>query len=367
MDMMFVWIAMAILYILVLAPTVMFLCVGWETRRQSIVEGFTEDAIKSYFRTFQPQRAVTSIPIREQFQAYYNSHIGRQRFLWPLLLLALVSGLIFYWSAPSLYDLLQYEAVDSGKFPALAMLAFSGGYMWVLFDAIRRWYSSSILPADIYWWCFRLVISVPMGYAVKDIFSEDFSPALVFLLGALPTTELMSMAKRVASQKLKFTESEGKEVSELQKLQGIDIKNAEQFAAEEITTILQLAYCDPIRLTVRTGFNYSYIVDCICQALLWIYVEADMAIFRKNGLRTAYEVLNLWRALKTPATEKDTERHINQMAKDLGRTEDALENILGEVALDPYTQFLFLSWSGLTEGDMNASDREIFYLPPLAK
>lgn len=365
MDMTLIWIALVILYLLLLALPLMFLCIGWETRRRNIVNGLTESAMKSYFRAFHPQLQVNPDKVKEQFEVFYAHEIGRRRFLWPFLLLAALLGLIFFWAAPSIHDLLQYESVDSGKLPALAILAIAGAYMWVLFDAIRRWYSSSISPAEIYWWSFRLVIAIPMGYAVKDIFSEDFSPALVFLLGALPTAELMSMAKRVASQKLKFTEADGTEISELQKLQGVDIRAAETFTAEGVNTMLQLAYCDPIRLTVRSGFNYSYVVDCTCQALLRIYVEDEIETYRKYGLRTAFEVLNLWRALKNPDTEAEAQLFIGQIAQALGRSEEAVENILGEVAQDSYTQFLYLSWSGLTEADMSASDREVFYLPPL--
>lgn len=367
MDMTLIWIALVILYLLLLALPLMFLCIGWETRRRNIVNGLTESAMKSYFRAFHPQLQVEPDKVKEQFEVFYAREIGRRRFLWPLLLLAALLGLIFFWAAPSIRDLLQHESVDSGKLPALAVLAFAGGYMWVLFDAIRRWYSSSISPAEIYWWSFRLVIAIPMGYAVKDIFSEDFSPALVFLLGALPTAELMSMAKRVASQKLKFTEADGTEISELQKLQGVDIRAAETFTAEGVNTMLQLAYCDPIRLTVRSGFSYSYVVDCTCQAMLRIYVdeEADLKIFRRNGLRSSHEVLNFYRELMNPVTAPDAQEFLAQIARDLNRSEDAVHTILSEVAQDAYTQFLFLSWTGLTEADMTASDREIFYFPPL--
>lgn len=360
MNMTLVWICLGLLFVLLLSLPIMFLYIGWERRRRHIVDGFTEAAIKAYFHAFHPRSDDAQIPIKERFENYYNAEIGRRRFVWPLLLLAAVTGTVLYWSAPSLSDLLQYETVDSGKLPALAMIAFAGAYMWVLFDAIRRWYASNLLPSDLYWWCFRLVIAVPMGYAAKDIFSEDFSPALVFLLGALPTTDLLNMMKRIAAQKMGFTESGGTEISELQKLQGIDIWNAERFAAEEITTILKLAYADPIRLTIRTGFNYSYVTDCICQALLWLYVEKDIEILRKSGLRSAYEVLDLWLDLNNKAEKEDAEKLLSQAAKDLGRSEFSLRNIFEQVALDPYTQFLFLSWSGLSKEDLGDHACQVF-------
>lgn len=360
MNMPLVWSALALLFILLLTPAIMFLCIGWERRRKHILDGFSDEAITSYFQAFHPQAKDQSTDVHERINAYYNREIGRQRYIWPLLLLVCLAGLVFYWSGPTLSDLLQYESVDSGKLPGLALAAFLGAYMWVLFDAIARWYASNLTPVDIYWWCFRLTISIPMGYAVKDVFAESFAPLIVFLLGAFPTTQLMAMARRIASQKLNIKEDDEKEVSELQELQGVDMRKAERFVAEDVTTILQLAYADPIRTTIRTGFSYSYVVDCTCQALLWIYVQKEIAALRKSGLRSAYEVLDLWLDLHHPDEQADAKLLITQIAQDLGRPECCVCNILEQVACDPYTQFLFLSWSGYSRNDIHESGRPFF-------
>ena len=45
----------------------------------------------------------------------------------------------------------------------------------------------------------------------------------------------------------------------------------ERYKDEGITTICGLAYADPIDLTIRTNFDFNYVVDCVSQALMWIY------------------------------------------------------------------------------------------------
>jgi hypothetical protein len=356
--------AVALLYILILSPTITFLFSGWKVRRQGIIEGFSDAAIQSYFRAFHPQLVVEDDNCRVEFERYYKSQFGRARFLLPLILFATLAGLLLCWSALSIPDLLQTRQVADGKFPVLAIVAVMGAYMWVLFDETAKWYSSDISPGDIYWWCFRLVIAVPMGYAVKGIVTESLALPLAFFLGAFPTTQLMSIFRRIATRKMEgFADAQSGGISELQSLQGVDVIKAEQFGAESITTILELAYCDPIKLTIRTGLSYSFIVDCTCQALLWIYTEKETAALRKSGLRSAYEVLFLCLDLESdnPMAKQRAEQVIRDAAQALNRPENSVQNILIQVAIDPYTVFLFLSWSGTSKKDYNAKQQAILW------
>jgi hypothetical protein len=362
MSIIHVWGAVALLFILILTPAIVFLGSGWHVRRRDIIEGFTDEAIQSYFSTFHPQVTLEKGVFREQFNKYYRSQFGRSRFILPLLLFTCLVGLALCWSALSMPDLLQFGKVSDGEFPTLAIIAVMGAYMWILFDEITKCYSNDLSPGDIYWWCFRLAIAVPMGYSIRGILKDDVAMPVAFLLGAFPTAQLMSIARRIATRKLGFADSENRDVSELQSLQGIDVPKAEQFAAEGITTILQLAYCDPIRLTIRTGLSYSYVVDCTCQALLWIYTEKDTVILRKSGLRSAYEVLDLWLNLEEPDEKERSEEVIRDTAQALSRPETSLRNVLKQVALDPYSLFLYLSWSGATKDQLNEKQRQILGL-----
>jgi hypothetical protein len=201
-----------------------------------------------------------------------------------------------------------------------------------------------------------------MGYAARDVFTEKLAMLIVFFLGAFPTAQLMTIARRIATQKMGFADSQEGDVSELQSLQGIDMRKAEVFAAEGITTVLQLAYCDPIRLTIRTGLSYSYIVDCASQALLWIYFEKDVALLRQGGLRSAYEVLDLWLDYVEPTTQGGAQLVLNEMSKALNRPDSSLKNTLTQVAGDPYTQFLYLSWSSWTKADFTPAQLKVLFI-----
>lgn len=353
------WVAVQLLLLLALMPVMAFLCSGWKVRRQSIMDGFTEVAIESYFRAFHPREEDGDGGKKLRFGRYYSSQFGRRRFVLPLILLACIGGLLLCWSARSIPGLLENGKVGPGSLPTLAILAVMGAYMWVAFDEITRWYSSDLSPNDIYWWCFRFAIAVPMGYAVADVFTPTVAGAIAFLVGAFPTAQLMALARRIATRKLGFADADNREVSELQSLQGIDLRKAERFAAEGITTILQLAYSDPIRLTIRTGLSYSYITDCTCQALLWVYVDKNISLLAKSGLRSAYEVLDLWLDLEDPQEKDRAGKVLHEAATAVGCPDESLWNLLRQVALDPYTQFLYLSWSGFTTEDFTPHQLDI--------
>jgi hypothetical protein len=219
--------------------------------------------------------------------------------------------------------------------------------MWVLNDQITRWWYADLSPGDLFWASFRFAIAIPLGYAISQFAAESIGPAIAFLLGAFPTNSLFSILRKLGREKLNLGEGSGNVESELQVLHGIDARKAERFAEEGITTVSQLAYFDPIRLTIRTNLGYSYIVDCVGQALLWIYTEQDEDKWRKVGLRSAFEIINLWNAF-TGNIQADRDKAvaiIRLLASQLTTDEMAVRNVIEEVAGDPYSEFIYNTWA----------------------
>jgi hypothetical protein len=353
------WTSFSLAYVILLAPLALYLTTGWAHRRSDFYDSFTEDAIKSYFHAFHPVLPQDPLKCKEQFKDYYMAQFGRSRFFWPAFLFAASALVLIFWEALSVADLITGIPIAPGKLPIMAVLATAGAVMWILYDAIKRWYALDITPADIYWWCFRLMIAVPMGYAMAAFVSAAMGNAVAFLLGVLPTGELLSLGRRLANRQFGGNNSESGQISELQTLCGVDARAAERFEAEAITTILQLAYVDPIRITIRTGFTYSYVVDCICQALLWIYVKSDGDKLRQSGLRSAYEVLDLYLDLNDEASKEKAGKVLAEAAAAIGSPPTSLANMLEQVALDPYTVFLYLSWSGTKIGDLTPDQKKL--------
>jgi hypothetical protein len=84
----------------------------------------------------------------------------------------------------------------------------------------------------------------------------------------------------------------------------------------------------------------------VCQALLWIYTEQDEDKWRKVGLRSAFEIINLWNAF-TGTNQADRDKAvaiIRLLASQLTTDEMAVRNIIEEVARDPYSDFVYKTW-----------------------
>ncbi len=71
----------------------------------------------------------------------------------------------------------------------------------------------------------------------------------------------MTMGRRLTRNRLALDATTPQPEPRLSLLQGIDRGIEERFAAENISAITQLAYADVIDLTIRMGYEFTYIVD----------------------------------------------------------------------------------------------------------
>ena len=355
MDMIVGFVAL-FLFLLLLSPSLTYLFNGYQIRRQEILSGLRSEgdqALTYYFNQYHPELLPDEHNIKRRFTIYYRSQFGRIRFLWPMCIFTPLTAMLIYktygWVNPLLYP--QLSTASNDVTPNIAIYSLMGAYMWVLYDHISRSWSLDFSPTDIWWGAFRFAIAVPMGYAVSSVASNDMKAPLAFLLGAFPTSTLLALTRRIARKKLGLGEdSDGQAESELQNIDGIDVRKAERFAIEGITTVSQLAAEDPIRLTIRTNLRFTYIIDLVSQSLLWVQIKEKSVLYQKYGLRGAFEVENVWKKLQGPPSseeEKDAHQILDDLSKDLKSTPTAVKNVLREVATDPYTQFIYLSWSGV--------------------
>jgi hypothetical protein len=170
---------------------------------------------------------------------------------------------------------------------------------------------------------------------------------LAFFLGAFPTTTLFKIARRFTAQTLKLGENQASGTLELEKLQSVGKSNAERFQDEGISTIVALAYTDPVDLTIRTNFDFSYVVDCVSQALAWMYFQDDCAKLIELSMRGAQEITAVvdWSTDGTDAVKQDyAKQAILDAAVKLNMSEKALRTTFAQIIEDPYTEFLVKVW-----------------------
>ena len=217
--------------------------------------------------------------------------------------------------------------------------------MWVVGDFISRSRRFDFSPADVMWGALRLVISVPLGLFLGSIATNQLANFVAFALGAFPL-DTLQVALRQLSYKQLAIELGPTETSDLLRLDGVNKPLAERLANEDINSVVQLAYCDPIQLTMRSGLSFNAVVDLVSQSL-WVYVAEKLPALRPLGLRGAYEIRQLLDDLDSSDNKaKDAANKIlPTVASTLGLDVDRASFVLRQVAYDPYTDFIYSTWS----------------------
>lgn len=335
----------ALAAILVMLPLLLYLAVAWRTRRDKLFAYLSPEALAIYYKQFLELELPADI--QKEFRKRFGRLYGRRHYALPLLLLG-SSVVVGAWALGRTVQVWEHIAPDIHSIPPVAASAFAGGLMWIVFDELGRLRRRDFTVTDTYNYVFRLWLAVPLGYALSATIKDPIAAPVAFLLGAFPTGTVFLIARRVGSQKLglgeQATTDSDTASTELENLQCVGKGNAERFQDEGITTIAALAWADPIDVTIRTNFEINYVIDCISQALLWIYLREDVRKLYVLGIRGAQEAWWMLQWRQDAKLKTQVEKTLQQAATTLNISEDALLITLRQVALDPYTEFLNNVW-----------------------
>jgi hypothetical protein len=199
---------------------------------------------------------------------------------------------------------------------------------------------------DVYICSLRFLIAIPLGFSFAAVVKDPIGIPLAFFLGTFPANTLLKFGRRFVSQKLRLGEQSPEARSELEQLQSINMVEAERYQEEGVTNILQLTYADPVELTIRTNFDFFYVVDCMSQGLLWLYLGKNVDKLRLLGLRGSHEARVLFELLKSGAAQQKrmANDNLKSIAKVLNIGPETLKKTLFEIAEDPYTEFIYKIW-----------------------
>jgi hypothetical protein len=320
--------------------------VGWKYKSEDITNSINDQAKGIYLDKFQKIHTNSPSDASRVFIGLYHRRFGRRHFLFPIILTSFIVIIGSSLIAESITSSPSNIWKSQLSLSSAAVAALAGSYMWVVSDFISRSRRMDFSPAGIMWGDLRLVISVPLGLSLGSIVPGglDF---IAFALGAFPLTTIQ-VALRQLSYKRLGLELGPTEKNELLLLDGIDKPLAERLANEDITSIVQLAYCDPIQLTMRTNLSFNSVVDLVSQALAWVYIADRLTVIRPLGIRGAYEIHQLIADLGTsndPHAKDAAEKIIPAIATKLELDNDKLWFVLRQIANDPYTDFIYSTWS----------------------
>ena len=284
------------------------------------------------------------------FTKKYRKYAGVTSLITPIGGIALITGLMLCWTGQTVAQWLMVPNGPAvpGALPLPAVTAFLGGLMWVLNDHATRWPSWDFGKAEITFSFLRLLMSVPLGYSLAAFGTKDLMPAVAFLIGTFPTATLVSFGRRLVSKQLSLDpEAEGK-ITALQALPAIDSRKAEIFFQARISNLFELAYADPLLVTVQTNLPFIYVTECVAQALLGRYLGGEgLEKVRVYGLCGSEEALGLWKRLTAADTaiQQQADQQLSGIARALGQGDTAgVRAVLYGVAGDPHALFLSELW-----------------------
>lgn len=341
--------------ILLVFPIFTYVAIGWRANREDIDNSITDSAKKIYLDRFRNFHAASTDAASARFAKMYNRRFGRRFFFCPTILIALIilvlASLVAEFAIDYSVDAAAVAKVDHIWKSQLqlnpgAAAAIAGAYMWVVSDFISRSRRLDFSPTDIMWGALRLVIATPLGLSIGTILKDDVVPFIAFALGAFPLTTIIVMLRELANKQLGLQVGPS-EQNPLRQIDGIDKDLVDRLANEDINSVAQLAYCDPIQLTMRTNLTFNAVVDLVSQSLAWIYVGDKISQLRPLGIRGAYEVRQL--IDDRASTDEDIQRPANAIvpaiADILGLEGERVWFVLRQIAYDPYTDFIYSTWS----------------------
>ncbi len=312
------------------------------------MDGLDTDARLAYFEMFSRSgETQTKGTVSTAFERLYDDWYGRRLFLVPGLLLFLVGSTAVTCIVLTGLHRLGYMVNPLFDMPDIGMAAIAGAYLWVIDDHISRARRLDFAPSDVLWGALRLIVAVPMGYAFAAVAAKSIGPFVAFALGAFPLAALTSMLRRLSEKSLGLGATTEETSDDIIKLQGMNRPIVERLFNEDITTITQIAYCDPVRLVMRSNLNFNFVTDCMNQALAWLYFQDGLNTIRPLGMRGAAEIANLIDAYDD-AGNVDHSRAVAafpKIAKAIKQDPGTLQVAFREIAEDPYTIFLNRVWT----------------------
>ena len=242
------------------------------------------------------------------FDAHLREIFGVERIAGATWMLAIVAGAVLYFA---IAGGMAMAATAAGKpvghlfgiRPDLASIAaIFGAYTWVTSDVILRYRQTDLSSSDINWYVLRFVVAIPLGLALAQFAGftataegktiQSSGAILAFVISMFSLSRIQEILGGLTNRAFAIPASAaGTNEDVVLALPGVDQRTADRLDAEGVSTVSQIAVADPVRLSVRTGFSFSFVLELIDRAMLWQYLGKKVLATRPYGWLGATDVL----------------------------------------------------------------------------
>src|SRR5262249_43618554 len=198
------------------------------------------------------------------------------RYAPPLVLVALLSGLMLYFSGLWIVDRLTTPTGAAptalGRIDTPIVMALWGAFVWSLYEIWSRRVSGDLTPAEVFDVALRFVIAIPIGYTFSRLVFQTVPSLAAFTASAFPLRDVRRLLRKQTLQKLGESQKSSSTLADkgyiAQLISGVGNDTIVRLEELNIETYLDLAYTDPIRLMVKTGVPIQLVLAWIDEALL---------------------------------------------------------------------------------------------------
>lgn len=317
----------AFVTILVGAPLIAFLCLGWYTRYREFENSLKGEALSAYLQRYWSKRLIEALvddkaiadvlhgPSSSDdkwrqaadsrldlcdrlFARIYHEQYGLPAFVPPFVILLCVA-----YAAAALvgcnYDREQTDIATAatavyGITQQVLVASFGGALMFVVSDSVLGIRRRALNISDVYWYALRLFLAIPIALVVGG--TDGSRTAVVFALGTFPVDALLKIVRRFGFPQVTAFENAENPPDKLLSLDGVTLPIVSVFEAEGINSIEQVASADPVILSIRTGFPFRFTLRLCSQAIVRRHFGENAALLIPIGLADVVPIYLLMKA-----------------------------------------------------------------------
>jgi hypothetical protein len=318
----------AFVTVLMGAPLIAFLCLGWYTRYREFENSLKGAALSAYLQRYWSKRLIQAIqddhtipglsqaspPADEKwrdaadtslnlcdrlFARIYHEQYGLPAFVPPFVILLCVAyaaaALIGcnYSTVPA--DIASAKTAVYGITQQVLLASFGGALMFVISDSVLSIRRRALNVSDVYWYALRLFLAVPIALVVGG--TDGSRAAFVFALGTFPVDALLKIIRRIGFPQVTTFEKKESAPDKLLSLSGVTLPIVSVLEAEGVNSIEQVAAADPVILSIRTGFPFRFTLRLCSQAIVRRHFGENAALLIPIGLADVVPIYLLMKAV----------------------------------------------------------------------
>jgi hypothetical protein len=260
--------------------------------------------------------------------------------------------------------------------PLTLCLGFAGAYVLSLYDTLRRCRSADLSAYSLHFTWVHMVLASILAPLVCEAFQPAVGAPIAFGMGLFPIKDTVDFARQSAKKRLEISVTpESVSGPSLSLVQGLNKEVIDRLEEEGISSTVELAYYDPIKLFFKTNFQWAWVIDVIDQAILVNYIGDKIEALRPVGIRGAIEMTVLGEPTDGGTADQRVGQVIAIVAQRLGATEAEARNLGDNLYDDGQVDLIWQLYkpfeaqskvdppAAQTAGDANAS-RLLIAQPP---